>query len=764
MEFRKVSPFPYEHRINEYDACMVELLFAEFVDDVVKDNVYPFCIEQDGVTLAALQLQERFGDYPLGNKEDKMKSYVKNNLCSFLASSIVEQSSSNEEELTDFICMMYSKLTGYTQFEAQMSYLQYVRSWSVNVEEEEDEDEEGRNVDKEDKPASTQYVYENESHKESQRIDAIEQNSYVDAPVKREILQPLNVIYEKDEESDEEGTQIKLVDNAKSSPFQQTTVQNQLASAHLQSISNAINRKKPSDDCPPQKGFLASISQGIALNKVSNCKSDDPPSNNHSHSASIDPSPPRPDFLTSITQGIVLKKISDREPDDPHPGNHSQAGITNSSLPRPDFLTSITQGIALKKVSDREVDDLPRSNNSHAGIANSSTPRPDFLTSITQGIALKKVSDREVDDLPRSNNSHAGIANSSTPRPDFLSSITQGIALKKVSDREVDDPPRSNNSHAGIANSSTPRPDFLTSITQGIALKSVSPTSTLSNEGLSRSTIPPASRGSPDGPPPIRESKTSSNLPLTQSSGIVDSSLPRPFLASITEGIQLKNDSALTFKESPPGRGPPPGPPPPSIFTNRGQPGRGPPLGPPPPSVVRGGPPGRGPPTGPPPPSVVRGGPPGRGPPTGPPPPSVVRGGPPGRGPPSGPPPPSVIKGSPPVRGPPSGPPPPSAVKGGFSGQNGATGRTTTIDTAQTRADTNNGTLPSNLGNIPPRPAFLASISQGTSLRKVESEQTSGGTSGGSKPDFLADIANGGAKLKKTAKASVPPPPPLGCR
>ena len=694
---------------------MVELLFAEFVDDVVKDNVYPFCIEQDGVTLAALQLQERFGDYPLGNKEDKMKYYVKSNLCSFLASSIIEQSSSNEEELTDFICMMYSKLTGYTQFEAQMSYLQYVRSWSVNVEEEEDEDEEGRNVDKEDKPASTKYVYENESHKESQRIDAIEQNSYVDAPDKREILQPLNVIYEKDEESDEEGSQVKLVDNAKSSPFQQTTVQNQLASAHLQSISNAINRKKPSDDCPPQKGFLASISQGITLNKVSNCKSDDPPINNHSHSASTDPSPPRPDFLTSITQGIVLKKVSDREPDDPHPGNHSQAGITNSSLPRPDFLTSITQGIALKKVSDREVDDLPPSNNSHAG-----------------------------------------IANSSTPRPDFLSSITQGIALKKVSDREVNDPPRSNNSHAGIANSSTPRPDFLTSITQGIALKSVSPTSTLSNEGLSCSTIPPASRGSPYGPPPIRESKTSSNLPLTQSPGIVDSSLPRPFLASISEGIQLKNDSALGD--------PPPGPPPPSIFTNRGPPGRGPPLGPPPPSVVRGGPPGRRPPTGPPPPSVVRGGPPGRGPPTGPPPPSVVRGGPPGRGPPSGPPPPSVIKGSPSVRGPPPGPPPPSAVKGGFSGQNGATGRITTIDTAQTRADTNNGTLPSNLGNIPPRPAFLASISQGTSLRKVESEQTSGGTCNGSKPDFLADIANGGAKLKKTAKASVPPPPPLGCR
>ena len=131
--------------------------------DVVQDNAYPFCSEQDGVTLASLQLQEEFGDCPPSGQRNDLENYITNNLSSYLSSYIIEQSSSTDSDLTNFICLVYEKLSGYTQFESRMSYLQFVRSFHVE-DNGDDNNSESNEVAKEDEQprgfAMSQEIYQ----------------------------------------------------------------------------------------------------------------------------------------------------------------------------------------------------------------------------------------------------------------------------------------------------------------------------------------------------------------------------------------------------------------------------------------------------------------------------------------------------------------------------------------------------------------------------------------------------------------------------
>jgi hypothetical protein len=109
------------------DPMDVELEYAQAVNEVVHAK-YP-CSEQDALALAALQLQEEHGDHTGGDCSDyvkwKLKLYVAKKFWRGNATKIAEM----EEKLLD----LYSKLSGYSQIEARLSYLDYVNGWKVCI-------------------------------------------------------------------------------------------------------------------------------------------------------------------------------------------------------------------------------------------------------------------------------------------------------------------------------------------------------------------------------------------------------------------------------------------------------------------------------------------------------------------------------------------------------------------------------------------------------------------------------------------------------
>ena len=107
------------------DPIDVELEFAQAIKDVISSK-YPFS-EQDALTLAALQMQEKHGDHPEGFASD----YIQNRLRGFVASKFYEGNEGKQRELEGTIMTLYSKLKGYTQTEARLSYLDYVRGWKI---------------------------------------------------------------------------------------------------------------------------------------------------------------------------------------------------------------------------------------------------------------------------------------------------------------------------------------------------------------------------------------------------------------------------------------------------------------------------------------------------------------------------------------------------------------------------------------------------------------------------------------------------------
>jgi hypothetical protein len=107
------------------DPIDVELEYVQAVKDVVLAK-YPFS-EQDALTLAALQMQEKHGDHPEGFASD----FIQNRLRAFVASKFYEGNEAKHRELENTVMTLYSKLKGYTQTEARLSYLDYVRGWKI---------------------------------------------------------------------------------------------------------------------------------------------------------------------------------------------------------------------------------------------------------------------------------------------------------------------------------------------------------------------------------------------------------------------------------------------------------------------------------------------------------------------------------------------------------------------------------------------------------------------------------------------------------
>ena len=103
----------------------VELEYVQAIEDVISAK-YP-CSEQDALTLAALQLQELHGNHPGGD----MCDYVQFRLQRFVAKKFFEGNKAKEAELENTVMTLYSKLSGYSQAEARLSYLDYVRGWKI---------------------------------------------------------------------------------------------------------------------------------------------------------------------------------------------------------------------------------------------------------------------------------------------------------------------------------------------------------------------------------------------------------------------------------------------------------------------------------------------------------------------------------------------------------------------------------------------------------------------------------------------------------
>lgn len=125
----EVEEFHFAYKVRHFfdvkdgDDAAVELIYVQAKHDVV-DARYP-CEAQDAITLAALQVQEEFGDIPT----DGDCCYLKGNLGKYLSAKELERS--DDGELEDQLLKLYAKLSGYSAKEARLSYLDYVKSWKI---------------------------------------------------------------------------------------------------------------------------------------------------------------------------------------------------------------------------------------------------------------------------------------------------------------------------------------------------------------------------------------------------------------------------------------------------------------------------------------------------------------------------------------------------------------------------------------------------------------------------------------------------------
>ena len=136
----KIQEFQFVYKVRLFfdipddDHQGIEMMYLQASTDVV-DARYP-CTEQDSLTLAALQVQERYGDHPGPGKEftelDGVDSKTQQpKLMRFLASKYFADGSDRSAELIQQILKLYAKLSGYSTNEARLSYLDYVKSWKI---------------------------------------------------------------------------------------------------------------------------------------------------------------------------------------------------------------------------------------------------------------------------------------------------------------------------------------------------------------------------------------------------------------------------------------------------------------------------------------------------------------------------------------------------------------------------------------------------------------------------------------------------------
>jgi len=122
-EFHFQYKVRYFFEVPDNDEPAVELMYVQAKHDVV-DARYP-CSDQDAVTLAALQIQEEFGDCPESDCQ-----YLAGNLGKYLSEKIISDRN-DDSALEAQLLKLYAKLQGYSQQEARLSYLDYVKSWKI---------------------------------------------------------------------------------------------------------------------------------------------------------------------------------------------------------------------------------------------------------------------------------------------------------------------------------------------------------------------------------------------------------------------------------------------------------------------------------------------------------------------------------------------------------------------------------------------------------------------------------------------------------
>mmetsp|Transcript_18690 Transcript_18690/g.38220 ORF Transcript_18690/g.38220 Transcript_18690/m.38220 type:complete len:489 (+) Transcript_18690:399-1865(+) len=134
QEFQFVYKVRLFFDVQDTDHAGIEMMYLQASTDVV-DARYP-CTEQDSLTLAALQVQEKYGDHPGPGKEftelegnDEKTGRPK--LQDFLAQKYFVDGEDRNQELIQQILKLYAKLTGYSTQEARLSYLDYVKSWKI---------------------------------------------------------------------------------------------------------------------------------------------------------------------------------------------------------------------------------------------------------------------------------------------------------------------------------------------------------------------------------------------------------------------------------------------------------------------------------------------------------------------------------------------------------------------------------------------------------------------------------------------------------
>ena len=113
--------------IPEGDKMATELMFTQAVHDIV-DSRYP-CSKQDSLTLAALQLQEEYGNNPATAEEPCL--YMKGAIGKYLSQQLINDADNDEAELEGEVLALYDKLSGYSKHEARMSYLDYIQAWKI---------------------------------------------------------------------------------------------------------------------------------------------------------------------------------------------------------------------------------------------------------------------------------------------------------------------------------------------------------------------------------------------------------------------------------------------------------------------------------------------------------------------------------------------------------------------------------------------------------------------------------------------------------
>ena len=107
--------------IQEDDVSAVELAYYQAVSDVT-DSRYP-CSETDAIRLAALEAQEKFGDYKDGS------DVFGENLALYVQGKYYDEDS--KDHMKDLIYHAYKELKGYTPLEAKLNYLDYVKAWKI---------------------------------------------------------------------------------------------------------------------------------------------------------------------------------------------------------------------------------------------------------------------------------------------------------------------------------------------------------------------------------------------------------------------------------------------------------------------------------------------------------------------------------------------------------------------------------------------------------------------------------------------------------